>query len=220
MRDTLNDKLAKLHAILAHRASELEEKREKLGEAERFARERREELQTERQHVKRVHSRLGSLTKSKEFNAAVREIETLKRSSKAKEEEIAKLNEEIERFRVAVESEEAELEGNRKELAEEESRNAEELERLGGEIDDVSAELEGLEDQLAKPILRRYRRIASCRDGIAVVEVREGQCTGCNRQVQPQLRVRLLKGETLESCPVCSRYVYVPDDELHRYVEP
>lgn len=218
-RDSLRDKLEKLHMFLESFAGALEDKRTRLAEAERFYRERVAELAQDQETIKRLQARMGSVTKTKEFNAATREIDTLKKAVKQKEAEIAKLNEEIQKFRETIDGEHAELESKRAEVAEEKAMSDSELTRLTSEIDAVADERAEVERDLQTSLVRKYRRIADRRDGLAIVEVCEGQCTGCNRQIPPQLRIILLRGETIETCPFCSRFIYVPDDEVGRYSE-
>ena len=217
MRDSLNDDIKKMHRVLALGAAELEDKSSKLADAERFLKEQAAERQRDSEDIKRMQARLGSLTKNKEFNAAVREIDNKKNSVKEKEEQIGKLKEEIARYREGIESAESILDENRREVSDEEGKRRGELERLTAEIEEVGAERHAVEADLPKAVVRKYRRIAKAREGLAVVPVRDGQCTGCNRQVPPQLRIILLRANTLETCPICSRYMYVPDEELARY---
>lgn len=216
-RHSLSDKIAKLKGFLANRAAELAEKREKLTEVERFLRELEDEAKQLLDNMKRAQARLGAVTKTKEYNAAQREIDTQKKNVRQKEEEIAKLKEEIAKFRDGYETDEHELQGKRAEVESVERQSAGELGQLQKEITRRAADRDGVEKDVSQAILRRYRRIAKARDGVAVVAVRDGQCTGCNRQVPPQLRIILLKRHTLETCPFCSRYIYAPEDEIQRY---
>jgi len=216
-RRSKSDKLERLRQFLAQRAAELAEKRDKLTEVERFLNELVVEAQQLNDNVKRAQARLGAVTKTKEYNAAQREIDAQKKNVKQKEEEIEKLKEEIAKFREAYESDEGELQKKRAEVEAVEQESSGDLERLTAEVAKRAADRDLVAKDLPSSIVRRYRRIADHRDGRAVVEVRDGQCTGCNRQVPPQLRIILLKRNTLETCPFCSRFIYAPDDEIHRY---
>ncbi len=216
-RDDKLRNIGKARAILDRGGRALEERRERQAEAEKFLREANDELQTIRDNIRRMQARLGSLSKTKELNAAQREIDNQQRQSKQKEEEISKLSEEISKFRDGTEGDEKKLGSMRAEVGHEEKATASYIDALSTEIDSVADAREAIESQLPKPLVRRYRRVSKAREGVAVVEVREGQCSGCNRQVPPQLRIRLLRGETLEECPYCSRYIYAPDEEVGRY---
>lgn len=215
MRDRLNEAIRKMHSILELAAQDLEGKRERLTEAERSMRELQDERQRLQDEIKRSQARLGSISKPKELNAAVREVENSKASAKEKDERISKLAEEIDKYRQNLAEEEEKLTSGRRELAEEESHRASELERLGTEIEERGAERAQVEAELDRGIVRKYERIAERREGLAVVPVRyDGHCTGCNHRVPPQLRNILLRGETLETCPSCSRYIYVAEEDI------
>lgn len=219
-RRSLSDKLERLQAFLAQRGAELTDKRDKLTEVERFLNELIVEAQQLNENVKRAQARLGAVTKTKEYNAAQREIDAQKKNVKQKEEEIEKLKEEIAKFRVGYEADDSELASKRAEVLAIQQQSSGDIERLRAEVDKRASERDGVAKDLPTGIVRRYRRIADARDGVAVVAVRDGQCTGCNRQLPPQLRIILLKRNSLETCPFCSRFIYAPEDEIQRYVAP
>ncbi len=216
-REVVLGKIDELRRVLDMGAAEQEERSQKLAEAERFCRDANEELQRGRDQIRRLQARLGSLTKTKEFNAATRETEAQQQACKQKEEEIAKLSAEIVRYREAFEQNESSLAAMRDEVSAEETRRGEELDRLAKSIEEVQKTREEVEKKIEPRVARRYKRIAKARDGCVVVEVRDGRCMGCNRQIQPQLRIELLKGLKLETCPSCSRFIYIPEDEVQRY---
>lgn len=213
-RDALRARLERLKEILARGEEAMEDKRKKLAEAEKWYREKNTELKDDVERVKSAKSKLSAIAKSKEFVAAQKEIEYLRKSNQQKEEEILKLLDAIEEFKVSIATEQAKLDELRAELKQEEDTNAEKLSELESRIGEIDARKEEGRKRLSVQVVRRYERIVAARNGVGVVEVsRDGTCLGCNRRVPPQMLIELLKFETILNCPSCQRFMFV---EQHR----
>ncbi len=221
VRDDLNAQIDHLHAIVAKMEAGLAEKRGRLADAERWYREKNDELLADQEKVRKAKGRLTGVTKPKEYQATIREIEALRKSNAQKEEEILKLLEAIEEFKRGIARDEEESEKVRAEVTALQQANAGRLEELDAQIAQVGERRTAVEENVPAAILKRYKLIASRRDGVAVVEAVDGQCLGCFRRVPPQMYNILLKGETLETCPTCSRFVFVPESVgLARSAQP
>lgn len=209
-RDALREKLERLKEILARGEDALDEKRAKLADAEKWYREKNQELKDDVERVKTAKSKLAGIAKSKEFVAAQKEIEFLRRSNQQKEEEILKLLDAIEEFKTSIGGEQAKLDDLREELRREEATNAEKLAELEGKIGAINERKSDGTKRLSVQVVRRYERIVAARNGLGVVEVsRDGTCLGCNRRVPPQMLIELLKFESILNCPACQRFIYV-----------
>ena len=204
------ERVEQLSVMLSQLESGLADKREKLKEAERWYRDREKELKEDNDKIRRAQTRLAGLSKPKEYAAVQREIEALRRSNAQKEEEIQKLRKVMSEFQDAVLEEDEQLEVMRQELANEKASTGARVQKLDEKLKSLSANHQGLESSIPAQILRRYRRIQSAWQGVAIVEVSsKGSCGGCHRQIPPQLYNTLLKNDSLESCPFCNRFLYV-----------
>lgn len=209
-RDALRGRLERLKEILARGEDALDEKRAKLADAEKWYREKNSELKDDVERVKVAKHRLASIAKSKEFVAAQKEIEFLRKSNQQKEEEILKLLDAIEEFKTSIATEQGKLDELRGELKREEDTNAAKLGELEAKIAEIDGRKEDGRKKLTVQVLRRYERIVAARNGVGVVEVsRDGTCLGCNRRVPPQMLIELLKFETILNCPSCQRFMFV-----------
>ncbi len=209
-RRAITERVEQLSAMLAELEREQTEKRDKLKEAERWYKERERELKEDNEKIKRAQTRLNALTKAKEYAAVQREIETLRRGNAQKEEEILKLLAVMDEFKVAVEEEGKKLETMRSELSGEQDSTGARVKELDGRLSKLADEHQAYEADIPADVLRRYRRIQSAWQGMAVVPVNpRGSCGGCHRQIPPQLFNILLRQDSLESCPYCNRFVYV-----------
>jgi predicted nucleic acid-binding Zn-ribbon protein len=86
----------------------------------------------------------------------------------------------------------------------------------------VEAQAAGLRGKIPQPILGHYDRLrARGKKGVALV--RNQSCTGCHMCVPIGLITVLMRGEDIQLCETCGRYLYLPDaaeNELLQPVEP
>ena len=89
----------------------------------------------------------------------------------------------------------------------------------GKHVDAQAAELRGT---IPQPILDHYDRLRA-RDKKGVAIVRNQSCTGCHMRVPIGQISVLMRGEDIQLCETCGRYLYLPDpaetESLNR-VEP
>ena len=69
-------------------------------------------------------------------------------------------------------------------------------------------ERQELAARLSDDILGRYERVRKGRGGLALAEVRNGKCMGCNVLLRPQLYYDVRAGEGLYECENCARILY------------
>jgi predicted nucleic acid-binding Zn-ribbon protein len=86
-------------------------------------------------------------------------------------------------------------------------------------VDVQAAQLRGT---IPQPILDHYDRLRA-RDKKGVAVVRNQSCTGCHMRVPIGQITVLMRGEDIQLCETCGRYLYLPDPaepELLNRVEP
>ncbi|HOU53533.1 MAG TPA: C4-type zinc ribbon domain-containing protein [Myxococcota bacterium] len=212
-RQSITERVDHLAAMVSDLERELEDKREKLKEAERWYKEREREAREDNEKVKRLQSRLNAVAKAKEYAAIQREIEIIRRGNAQREEEIQKLRAVMEEFGKAVEEEEAKLREMREELVREREATEARVRRLDERIGELAVEHQAFEKGIPTEVLSRYRRLQKALMGLAVVPVRSNEsCGGCHRKLPPQLYNTLLRGDSLQACPYCSRFLYLEEE--------
>lgn len=84
-------------------------------------------------------------------------------------------------------------------------------EKLQG-LDEKLKEKEEKKNEIAKEIepnlLRNFERIANGKNGIGIVPVEEGVCTGCYMTLPPQIIGRVRRNEEVIYCQNCARILY------------
>ena len=166
------------------------------------------EIEDEMARIKKSKNKMMQAGNSKEYNAMMREMDSLERMNKDREQEKTTLIEEL-TTQIAVQ----------KELDE---RYAE----LSAAIENCSASLDkrtekGREDEVAlqqarldcarevpRPVFERYEFIRNRLSHPVIVPVKAGVCTGCHIAIPPQSFIELQKGAHILSCPNCQRLMY------------
>ncbi|MFH1530925.1 MAG: hypothetical protein ABIK09_09365 [Pseudomonadota bacterium] len=211
-RDELAGKLGQLQELVARMENSLDEKRGKLGEVEAWYKDQVEAIRKDSERISKLKGSLGAVTKTKEYLLRQREIETLRKAKQAKEDELGKAEEAIEDFRQTIQEEEKRQDALRGETEEEGGEGWKQVKAIEALLSEIHERREAVIPELPKQIYNKYKRISKRREGLAVVPVLDGSCSGCQRHIRPQQYNILLRAETLEHCPSCTRVVYIPPD--------
>ena len=62
--------------------------------------------------------------------------------------------------------------------------------------------------EIPESLLEQYRRIASARDGVALVAVTDQSCQACNVRLRPQLFAEVKASQHIMTCESCNRILY------------
>jgi predicted nucleic acid-binding Zn-ribbon protein len=88
-------------------------------------------------------------------------------------------------------------------------------ETTGKNIDAQAAELR---TKIPQPFLGHYDRLRA-RDKKGVAIVRNQSCTGCHMHVPIGLITVLMRGEDIQLCETCGRYLYLPDPAENEFLQ-
>jgi len=207
-RDQMVSSMERLQKVLSHLDRELAEKREKLAEAETWYRAKNGELENEREKLSKAKSKLTGVTRSKEYVAVNKELETVRKNITQREDEVAKLLVAIGEFREAIGKEEQKVKDLRSQAEVESHSNRERLAVMEGKIAEVDGRRKVISAAVDHSVVERYARIAAKRGGIAVAPVVDGGCRGCHMQLNPRFIESILRASSVVMCPHCSRYLY------------
>ncbi len=190
----------------------LDEQKQNIEEKLVHLREQSKRLDNEMEEtiasVKKSKAKLTKVENEREFNAVSREMTSMEKATKSREEEQAALGNEIVFQNTRLDDI---LELYRE--AEEAYKEAEaELSTLVKESESQLAELEQTRQasvvHVPAPVLSRYEFIRRRLKHPVIVAVREGICSGCHIAIPPQAYNELQRGQQIVSCPNCQRLIY------------
>ncbi len=182
-----------------------------------------EELKKERRKVereleeidlklKKSKLRLNEVKSNKEYQAVLKEIEDLKDLTFQKEETVIKWMEEIEIQEKECADSTVRREESQKGYKSKEKAFSQRIRELDKEVQSLNEKRVQLSPNLDEDLLRRYNGLRSHLKGRVVVPVIDGVCQECHLGIPPQQYNELIKGDSLQSCPHCSRIIYWRDD--------
>lgn len=166
------------------------------------------DIDTDLDKMSKGKDKLMQVGNAKEYHAMMREMDTLEKTSRTREEEKITLADELERQNAAMADVAERYAGMESDLkAKEES--------LDARLTEASRKRAGLDNERAEagknipaPVLARYEFIRQRLSHPVIVPVDTGVCSGCNIAIPPQGYIELQRGSQILSCPNCQRLIY------------
>jgi uncharacterized protein len=166
------------------------------------------ELEEVEARRKKSKTRLDDVKSNKEYQAVIKELEDIKVLANEKEELVIQKMEDTEIQEAECGRNNAQLDKAQKEYREKEREFEEMTIEFEKEIEKLTREKEELSQQCDADLLGRYSRLRAHLRGRVVVPVRNAVCEGCHIGIPPQQYNMLLKGDSTQICPHCSRIIY------------
>ncbi|WP_027177655.1 zinc ribbon domain-containing protein [Maridesulfovibrio bastinii] len=193
------------HASLTKRKTQIEEKLEMLRDQQK-----RLELEIEEDDVKikKSKSKLMMVGNTKEYHAMMREMDSLEKLNRLREDEKVTIMEETERQKDALKDIDEKFSVLNSELEEKRIGLKTRLEQAQGDLDKLNTRRRKACDAIPEPILNRYEFIRSRLEHPVIVPVEDAICSGCHIMIPPQIYNDLQKGHQIISCPNCQRLIF------------
>lgn len=166
-------------------------------------------LTLEQQNIERSEGRLPQIKTQKEYVAVLKEIDTAKKLAKELQVKIDARNEGLTSLCADKVEKDGELAAGEEKVK---ARSAEinlVLADLNGKLEKMVQQRTCFLDELPKTLRKRYELLLSRRDGLAVVEARNGACQGCHMHLPPQMYNSLFLVSEVQPCPHCNRLLFV-----------
>jgi predicted nucleic acid-binding Zn-ribbon protein len=199
-RKSMQDCRGRIDALVAKRKQMVTER----ALAERRVSDSGELVKERRQRMLRVRN-------EKELHALESEIANLREEIGEQEEALLGVMgrvEEVEKQIGALEKDYTDLEqADHRDLAAEQER----VDTLKAELDAARAGRDEVASGLDARLRSRYETVFKRRQGVAVVTIIKGTCSGCYMHVPPQTINEILKSGTVHVCPSCQRILYVTE---------
>lgn len=179
----------------------------RLAELQKSRRDQERDLQTAQEQLKKYQSQLMQVKNQQQYAAVHKEIETARKSVKDLEEETFRQMSAAEE----IESELATLNGSFDELAARHQAGYDEwqssLSDTKREAEELRKKIAALESGIPDAIKREFYQLHKQRNGVAIVKVNDGTCTGCRVKIRPQVVQQIKRGE-LGRCEGCRRLLH------------
>ena len=165
-------------------------------------------LVADQEKLRKWEHRLMESKNHREAAPLAREIDAQKRLNEEAAEEVKLLKEKETHLKDELDVFNKTLKSLRSEYTRENKVSQAKIGEFDEELQSLTSSREEFTQQLRSSILRKYETIKRRREGLAIVPVRTGCCTGCNMMLRPQLYNIVQKVQSLETCPGCQRILY------------
>jgi len=175
---------------------------------EKKKREKERALEDINDKINKLKMRTGEIKTNKEYQALLKEIKAVEDSRSSIEDDILSAMEDADTLGKQIKTEEQNYRANKekfealkKDIENEKSETEKELLTVQGIRDKV---IEAVDSE----VYDQYVMLLEICGGLAVIEVKDEICQGCNMNIPPQLFVELKKNEEIYNCPHCRRILY------------
>lgn len=197
-----------LEEALERERKAVHDQKNRFEEVKRKRIAKEQDLALEEEKVNKAKQRLTAVKTNKEYQAALKEIETIERQNSKIEEEILTIMEESDTLTIEHEKTEEHFKLVEKKAEEEKRKLEKQIIECTQEIEEQQRMAEAFIAQIQPEVLDRYQRIKQKRPELTVVAVENSCCLGCNMNVPPQLFNEVKTCQKIIVCPHCSRILY------------
>jgi uncharacterized protein len=206
-------KIKKSEDDLRNSEREIEEERNKLDTLKKERRRIEQEVQELDQKIEKSTIKLSHIKSNKEYTAALKEIDDLKKAKFITEDKIIEVMEKIDGLEQGTAEQDRRLEELRAEAEKSKTQILQEIALLDQELATLEEKRGSFVKDVEPDILRRYLFLHERKNGLAVSAVVTGVCQTCHLGIPPQKFNELIRGNSLMTCPHCNRIMYWGDDE-------
>jgi uncharacterized protein len=189
-----------------------------LAQVEETKKERRiveRQIDERESQIQKSNVKLSNIKSNKEYQAALKEIDTLRHEKTALEDKAIELMEKIEALEGQGSEARKQLDSVRETTTAEKSRILSETKAMVEEVDRLEKERQTLCGFIETSILKRYDFLRDRKGGVGISPVIKGICQTCHIGIPPQQFNLLLRGEELMSCPNCTRIIYWGENKAY-----
>ena len=173
-------------------------------------RERAIEAEREREHYE---GQMDAIRTQREYEALDKEIRDSGEREVEVRRELQREEEHLDEMAASLEQEEALIKQQDLEVADEQQRIESEIADRETVLQDLIDEESKITPGLDTELLFKFERIIRTKEGLGIVALRAGVCTGCQMILPPFFANRVRTGEEIMFCPNCSRIVFYGGDE-------
>jgi len=192
-------------ALLRERQAQVQERLDILkGQQKRLE----GEIEDDGHKIKKSKNKLMAVGNSKEYHAMMREMDSMEKLNRLREEERIAVMEEFERQDSAMQELATEIAGLMEGYDAKKATLDERVTKARTRLDSLGKRRSKAGKVVPPPILGRYEFIRSRIEHPVIVSVTEGICGGCHIRIPPQSYNELQKGKQILGCPNCQRLIY------------
>jgi uncharacterized protein len=159
--------------------------------------------------IKKSEAKLISVKTNKEYQASLKEIDSLKDKNSKLEDEMIEFLDRIEDAENSLNRKNEEYSALEAQIKTEKEVIQKEAEEGRLQLDRLDAEWKTVSSGIEADLLTIFQQVKSNQNNeIGIVAVIDAVCQGCHVNIPPQMYNELQRGDSLKRCPMCQRIIY------------
>jgi uncharacterized protein len=160
----------------------------------------------------RFERQITEIQTQREFEALGKEIRDAGEREKQLRAELQREERSVEELHRAMERDQAMIQSQETEILEDRARIDRDREQMEASLSQLVEEEDQLTPGLDEDLLFKFKRIIRSKEGLGIVPLRGGVCTGCNMILPMQFVNEVRSGDHVHFCPYCSLVLYYEED--------
>ncbi|MDD2688545.1 MAG: C4-type zinc ribbon domain-containing protein [Candidatus Omnitrophica bacterium] len=211
-KDSKPQEIKALEASFEEKKAHLSSLEKSLLDLQKQRKEKELELATKEESSKKLQTQLYSLKTNKEYQAMLQQINDAKTDASVIEDKILELFDQADKVKTETEREKEHLKEEEKGFNAQKEKVEDRIKEIDGRLAQLEAQRKQVMPEIEPKILKQYERILGNREGLAIVDVKDNSCGGCNMFVPPQVINLIKMYERIITCEVCNRILYIADE--------
>jgi len=207
--DELPGKIAEITTGLKEFEDAITLKKENLSELKKVYRSFDTEVETNSGRITKREEQLHAVTTNKEYQAILKEIEEIKKANSRIEDQTLACLDEIDAAEKEVKEKEEEFLAEEAEVNKQKSAFESDADSERRSLDEMMVQRDEIAAKIDSGLIEQYELIKSYARDIAIVQVKDSICLGCNMNIPPQMYNELHRENEMKTCPHCHRMLYV-----------
>jgi len=166
------------------------------------------ELSDATKHREELEKQMDLIKTQKEYEALDKEIRDAAEREQQLRKDIQKEEKDLEDLVLVIEKQERQISLDEEELKEESDRIQSDGDSKKAQYEDLLAEEKSVSPGLDDDILFKFERIIRNKEGLGIVPIVNGCCSGCHIILPMQFVNEVRTEEKIQFCPYCSRILY------------
>lgn len=163
---------------------------------------------SERERLNKLKQQQMQLKTNAEFKAMENEIKTAETKIRTLEDSELEIMADMETAEAALKVREKELQDEEELVSVDLSAMDQRTGNMEGELQEVQARRDEVAEEVDKPWLTLYQRLAANKGGAVLVSIDHGVCSGCHMRLPPQLVHNVAREDQVVTCNYCGRLLY------------
>jgi predicted nucleic acid-binding Zn-ribbon protein len=207
-RDTVPPDLVQVDREYQEKVQAVAALKAQLTQAELEKRKAEGELADHKEKLKKYQALLRNVQSSREYSAALNEIDGVEKAIRSTEDRFLELEEEIEKARADLDEREKTLPAETEQHEERLKDWRAEQRAINDELASARGEIVLLEAEIPPRDRAEFHRLVDKKRGLALVLVQGNSCSACHVKVRPAAMQILKQGHEVIYCDSCKRILY------------